>query len=70
MKFTMGFRSLMATALLFGITEGVFRNEIQVSAAFTIPVDRDVESKEISESESVVSPIGSRIPVISTLMEE
>jgi hypothetical protein len=32
MKFTMGFRSLMATALLFGVTEGVFRNEIQVRA--------------------------------------
>jgi hypothetical protein len=47
MKFTMGFRSLMATALLFGITEGVFRNEIQVRVYHVhcaIPMDR-VESK-------------------------
>jgi hypothetical protein len=32
MMMKMGLRSLVATALLFGVTEGVFRNEIQVRA--------------------------------------
>jgi hypothetical protein len=71
MKMMMGFRSLVATALLFGVTEGVFRNEIQVRVVvvhhelYAIHIDR-VESKKISgRSCRVVSSVGSWVPVIS-----